>query len=595
MKNWSKKNWSLHLNTSIWLLVLALLFSACSQQRVGPAAFSPGQLGEPELSKTSYGTHEAVATAHPLATLAARKILEDGGNAVDAAVAASLMLAVVRPQSTGIGGGGFLLFFDANRSTVSAYDFRERAPLKLTADFYNLPKVSGQRCATGKPSVNGPHSVGIPGVIPGLVATHQAHGSLPWEKLVRPAIEVARNGFAVYPALARAIEYRQAVLSCFDNSRELFLPKGNPLEAGSLLIQEDLARTLEALSDDPLPTWREGRVGRNLIRALQREGSIMTSEDLENYQVEHREPLVVSFGRLRIASFPPPSSGGVHLGQMLYMASMLSVKRSDIESNWFDEPIARSHWLAHIMRSAFADRARYLGDPRTSSTTPGQLLAPHYLDNKIRQLGQSELDPRQAALPHESPETTHLSIIDRYGNAVSSTQTINTYFGSGMMAGDTGIMLNNEMDDFWTGTSNAFGLVGNRNNAPGSGKTPLSSMTPTLVLDPSAAPSTAVRLVVGSPGGPRIISATFLSLFNVLIRGLPLPEAVAEQRLHHQWRPDVLYAETPSYALTRALERLGHQVEDSNFFGDVQAIGRMDDQRLVAVSDQRSDGASWAR
>ncbi len=577
------------------VLVLTLLISACSQERVGRSSLSQIPPHEAKLEKVSYGSSEAVATAHPLATATARKILEDGGNAIDAAIAASLMLAVVRPQSTGIGGGGFLLFFDANRSTVRAYDFREWAPQKISADFYKLPKVRSQRCALDKPSVNGPHAVGVPGLIPGLVATHQAHGSLPWEMLVQPALEVARNGFTVYPALARAIEYRQAVLTCFESSRELFLPKGKPLEPGSVLVQENLARTLETLSKDPLDNWQKGRVGRDLIRALENEGSVMSAKDLEEYQVRQRQPLVFSFRNILIASFPPPSSGGVHLGQMLYMASMLTEKRNDVESNWFDEPILRHHWLAHIMRSAFSDRAHYLGDPHTATITPQELLATEYLDNKIRRLANTPPEEQRYDLPSESPETTHLSIIDRFGNAVSSTQTINTYFGSGMIAGDTGIVFNNEMDDFWTGGPNAFGLAGSQNNAPGPGKPPLSSMTPTLVLDPSVSPRTAVRLVIGSPGGPRIISATFLSLFNVLIRGLSLPEAVSEQRLHHQWNPDILYAESPSHALSRALERLGHHVEKSNFFGDVQAIGRMENQQLVAVSDQRSEGLSWAR
>ncbi len=499
-------------------------------------------------------------TAHPLDTKVAGDVLADGGNAVDAAVAAAFALAVVEPYSSGLGGGGFFLVHDAATGSQSALDARETAPSGARRDMF---MVDG--AADPDLSRDGALSVAVPALVRGLEELHRRHGRLEWSRLVADAVELAAEGFPADSLLVRAVAEEQDRLD--QAARAVFMPEGRVPVQGEIIVQRDLAVTLAAIRDGGATAFHEGPVAEALATAVTSTGGLLTVDDLATIRPVWRDPILGRFGGRTIVGMPPPSSGGILLQQMLDMVGgwdLGAMGEAD-----------RTHLLAHAMAFAFADRSLWIGDPDHVEVPIAMLLDEARTDSLRALVDPDRVVERRVGdrrgAPKESDDTTHLSIIDADGNAVAATLTINLSFGSGMMAEGTGVVLNDEMDDFSAapGTPNAFGLVGGEANAVASGKRPLSSMTPTIVLEDGD-----VRVVAGSPGGSRIITATLQCLVNVLVLDMHPAEAVARPRVHHQWLPAALYHEPDALApaVRASLAARGHELRERKKVGNVQMI-----------------------
>jgi len=558
-------------------------------------AYGADALGLGENSPfVSTARHGMVVAANAQASEAGVAMLRRGGNAADAAVATSFAISVLRPQSTGIGGGGFLLLYLAKEGKTLAIDFRERAPLKATRDMF-------VRDGEAVPSLSrtGPLAVAVPGIVAGLVEVQQRYGSLSLAEVMQPAIRLADEGFPVYPHLARAIAYRAEVLGESNTTRTVYYRHDQPLKQDDLFVQKDLANTLRAIAKDGKAAFYTGRVAEAIVAEMQRIGGLLTQDDLDQYTVIDRVPVTGSFQGTRIYSMPPPSSGGVLLVQMLNVLSGFPLQKLG-----FQTPGA-THILTETLRRAFRDRARYLGDTDFVSVPVGRLVSPAYAEDVRANIDVSKATPSQG-IPQtptgriESTSTTHLSVIDKEGNAVATTQTVNLYFGSGVMVPGTGILLNDEMDDFNAQPDhpNAFGLIGNTDaNAIAPRKTPLSSMSPTIVTRAGN-----VELIIGGPGGSRIISSVLQVLLNVLAYQMSLPDAMFATRIHHQWYPDRLNLEvqtgSESNGLVEKLQAMGHNVKVVEWgpgkrsrFGNIQAIHVDRESGLITgVSDPRGEG-----
>lgn len=580
------------------LAALLLAFACVStpkdvavQEPVKPFPPADGRSRESYVAK---GKEGMVATSHELASEAGRLALKNGGNAVDAAVAASFAISVVRPQSTGIGGGGFLLYHQAKEPEAKAFDFRERAPRAATKDMFidtqGKPKsftFQGQTFENA--SLNGHLSVGTPGLVKGLAEVHRKYGRLPWRDLLQPAIDLAEKGFPVYRELENAISYRSKVLQTFPATKVIFFPNGKPLKSGDTLIQKDLAWTLRQIAAKGADGFYQGAVAERLVREMQQGKGILTREDLKTYEVKMRKPVTGTYRGHKIVSMPPPSSGGVHIIEMLNI-----LERYDLKKLGYHSPSSLQR-MAESMRRAYADRARYLGDPDFVAVPVQGLTSKKYADELAKTIKPDKADDSKSIgagnpLPYESSSTTHISIVDREGNAVATTQTINYTFGSGVVAAGTGVVLNDEMDDFAIApdTPNAFGLVGGAANAVQARKTMLSSMSPTLVYDKDG----VLQLVVGSPGGSRIINATLQTIINSIDYGMSLKDAVHAFRIHQQWLPDLLYVEPNGLPddVIESLKKMGYSISfEREEIGDVQAVAR-DGDSWIGVSDTRSDG-----
>ena len=552
----------------------------------------------PDLTKygpfVATGRQGMVVTAGEQASEAGVEMLRKGGNAVDAAVAASFAISVIRPQSTGIGGGGFFLLYLAKDQEHLTIDFRERAPLKATQDMF----LRGGK-AVPELSRNGPLAVAVPGLVAGLVEVQQKYGTMPLPEVMAPAIRLADEGFPVYPQLAEAIAYRAKLLGDSPATRAIYFREDRPLQPGELLIQKDLAKTLRDITNQGADAFYKGRVAQALVQEMSDRGGLITQEDLDRYRVIYRQPLLGTFHNSQVHTMPPPSSGGVLVLQMLNVLSGFPLQQIG-----FHTPKA-IHLLTETLRLAFRDRALYLGDPDFVQIPTAMLTSKDYATALREQINLAKATPSGGvpATPAgkiESTSTTHLSVIDKDGNAVATTQTVNLYFGSGVMVPGTGVLLNNEMDDFSAqpNNPNAFGLLGNSDaNAVAPRKTPLSSMSPTIVTRDGK-----VVLITGSPGGSRIISATLQILLNVLTYNMSLPEAMFAPRIHHQWFPDDLLIEIKAgeqpEGLVEALGQMGHKVtviearsDGRTPFGNVQAIAvDLSSGFITGVSDPRGDG-----
>lgn len=526
----------------------------------------------------------AVASADARASVAAARILAEGGNAVDAAVACAFALAVVEPHSSGIGGGGFLLYYEARTGRVRALDFRERAPRRAHRDLYSRDGRVRPRLAS-----DGHLSIAVPGMVAGLWEAHRALGRLPWRRLVQPAVRLARRGYAVSRRMAEAAAQRADLLRRFGASARMFLPLGRPPRFGERLRHPELARTLRGVAERGAPAFYDGEVADRIAAEVRRGGGLLDRADLAAYRPIWREPVRGRYRGLEVISMPPPSSGGVHLIQMLNM-----LEGDDLRAL---TPGARAHLLVEVMRRAFADRATYLGDPAFARVPLRGLLDRRYARALRAGIDLARATPSAAVRPgepgrYESPETTHLVVVDADGNAVSLTQSLNWVFGSGVVVPGTGILLNDTMDDFVAapGEANRFGLLQGEANAIAPGKTPLSSMTPTLVLR-----NGRLWLALGTNGGPAIITGVLQVLVGRLDLGLDLAAAVAAPRLHHQWMPDAVLEE-PTRPLGRvrdALSRRGHVVKPGQvLLWKVQAIEVGDRGERQGVADPRGEGAA---
>lgn len=542
-------------------------------------------------AQQDWGQRGMVVSADPLASAAGLAVLQQGGNAVDAAVATTLAISVTEPQSAGIGGGGFLLLRDGKTGTIKALDFRERAPLKATPTMY----LDAQGQVRPQASTDGYLAVAVPGTVAGLAEVHQRYGNLPWKTVVAPAIRLAADGFKVSPALAGAIA-RQQTLQQNPAARQIFTRKGKPLAVGDRLIQSDLANTLTAIATNP-QSFYTGSIGQAIARDMAANQGLITLADLQQYRPIWRDPVCGAFRVYQVCSMPPPSSGGVHLLQMLNLLSPI-----DLKALGWHHPDAL-HFLIETMRIAYRDRAEYLGDPDFVKVPVQALISPVYAD-----LRRTEIDPKRARPSNtvplvdpnpveklkrvkESHDTSHLSVVDGAGNAVSLTFTVNLGFGAGIVTPGTGIVLNNEMDDFAIapGVPNAFGLVGREANAIAPRKTPLSSMTPTIVTEKGQ-----LRLVVGAPGGSTIITTVLQVILHVLVYEMPVEKAVAAPRLHHQWLPDAVMVEAFGFdTLTLAeLRRRGHTLRERPGWGNAMAITRSPNGLLQGAADPRGEGAA---
>jgi len=531
-----------------------------------------------------------VASAHPLASEAGVAMLRKNGNAVDAAVATTLAISVVEPFSAGIGGGGFLLLHQSNTGETKALDFRERAPLKATRNMYL--DASGK--VRPNASVDGYLAVGVPGTVAGLYQVHRQYGKLPWATVVAPAIRLAQDGFVVRERFVQAVERREKVILNNPAARQIFTRNGKFYQPGEKLVQPDLARTLAEIAKNP-QSFYTGNLARAIASDMAKNGGLITLEDLKSYKPIWRTPLCGNFRKAKICSMPPPSSGGVHLLQILNI-----IGNTNLKSLGWHHPDAL-HLMIEAMRIAYADRSEYLGDPDFVKVPTAQLISPAYAQKRRQEIIMDRAKPSTEVKPvdketlqgfiksKESSDTSHLTVVDEERNAVSLTFTINLGFGAGVVATGTGIVLNNEMDDFAAapGVPNAFGLVGNEANAIAPRKTPLSSMTPTIITE-----NGRLRMAVGTPGGSTIITQVLQVILNVLEYNMDAGAAVSVPRIHHQWLPDELRVEPWGLdALTLIqLQRRGHKIRQTEPWGNANAIVVTPDGTLEGAADPRGEG-----
>jgi gamma-glutamyltranspeptidase/glutathione hydrolase len=531
-----------------------------------------------------------VVSASPPASEAGLLMLKKGGNAVDAAVATTFAISVVEPFSAGIGGGGFLLFHSQKTGEIKALDFRERAPIKATKNMYLDAKGKVRPGA----SITGYLAVATPGTVAGMYEVHRRYGKLPWREVIKPGIALAKNGFIISDRVAwrssPAYEIRKQAILKNPAAKKIFTRNGEYYQPGEKLIQTDLAKTLEAISENPQSFYR-GKIAETIASDMKKNGGLITIEDLKQYQAIWRNPVCGNFRKSKICSMPPPSSGGVHLLQMLNM-----IGDTDLKSWGWHHPDA-IHLIIEIMKIAYSDRAEYLGDPDFVKVPISQLISPAYAQKRRQEINMKMATPSTAIKPeiktlknHESTETSHLNVVDADRNAVSLTFTINLGFGAGIVTPGTGIVLNNEMDDFAVapGVPNAFGLVGKEANSIAPKKTPLSSMTPTIITE-----NNRLRMVVGASGGSTIITQVLQIILNVLESKMDVGTAIFVPRIHHQWLPDELRVEAWGLdALTAEdLRRRGHKIRETPPWGNANAITVTEDDTLEAAADPRGDGS----
>ncbi len=518
-----------------------------------------------------------VVTREDHATRAGLRALEQGGNAVDAAVAVGFALAVTHPSAGNIGGGGFMLIrFADGRATF--LDFRERAPLAATRDMYldASGKVTDDR-------IIGYRAAGVPGTVRGLEYASKKYGRRPWESLVQPAMELAEKGFPVSWGLSESLR-RSRLLGRFPESRRIFQRDGKFYEPGELLAQPELARTLRRIASLGSRDFYTGETARLLARDMQDHGGLVRLEDLKQYEVVEREPLRGAYRGYELLTAPPPSSGGVGVLQMLGMLEGSGYEKGGAGS------AAMIHHVAEAMRRFFADRSRYFGDPDFVKVPVAGLLSRAYLEERRRTIDRERATPSAELGPGrpagaEASETTHYSVVDADGNAVAVTYTLNGGYGSGVTAAGLGFLLNNEMDDFTSkpGVPNLYGLIQGERNSIAPRKRPLSAMTPTIVTRDNK-----LFLVAGSPGGPTIISTVLLLVLNAIDFGMDAPRAVDAPRFHHQWMPDELRLEGAGFSpdTIRLLESRGHRVRAAGSQGEAAVI-QVREGWLVGATDRR--------
>lgn len=528
----------------------------------------------------------AIASAHPLATQAGMDVLNNGGNAFDAAIAVAASLGVVEPYSAGIGGGGFWLLYDASQDQYRFVDARETAPQAAGKNYYltKSGKVNRDK------AINGPTAAAIPGQAAAFTHIAENYGRLPLKKSLAAAIEQANNGFEVNEYYRTLMGYRLDAVRRYPDSANIFLKDNQIPEKGYLLRQPDLANTLKLLAKNGFDGFYKGEVAQQLLTAVQQNGGHWTADDLANYKVIERDPIRVNFGGVEVISSPPPSSGGIALVQMLNMLTYFQWQQLST--------VDQAHLLAEIMRRAYFDRAEFLGDPDFVDIPQTELLSESHAQQWASSINMyqatSSLSLNGPKNVEQGMHTTHFSVLDKEGNKVSATLSINLPFGSAFTAAGTGVLLNNEMDDFSAkpGEPNAYGLVGSEANAIAPGKRPLSSMTPTIIE------SSQQTAILGTPGGSRIITMVFLGVLEHL-RSQPVTAWVSKPRFHHQYLPDVIEFEPGAFSdiELEELSARGHSLKDSRRkYGNMQAIlWDKQSQEVTAASDPRGEGLSQVK
>ena len=527
-----------------------------------------------------YGKNGMVASEQGLATQVGLDILKQGGNAIDAAVAVGFALAVVLPNAGNIGGGGFMVLHDDKTGKDVAIDFREIAPAKASRDMY----LDNQGNVIDGKSLFTHDASGVPGTVAGMEYALKKWGTMPLSKVLEPAIKLADKGFIVSDVLAQTLKEEKLTLGKWSASKAIFFKNGEPLKSGDLLVQKDLAKSLRLIAKQGAKAFYQGEIATKIAKEMQSQGGTMTLEDLKAYKVVERQPIIGDYRGYKVVTMPPPSSGGVHLIEILNMLEHYPIKEDGVNS------AKNIHHMAESMKLAYADRSEYLGDPDFVKIPVTGLTSKAYANERVKTIDDnkarlsSNIKPGKPQ-PYESDQTTHFSVMDKAGNAVAVTYTLNLNFGSGIVAEGTGILLNNEMDDFSVkpGVPNAFGLVGGTANAIEAKKRPLSSMTPTIVMK-----NNKPWLVTGSPGGARIITTVLQSVVNTIDHEMNPAEAIITPRVHHQWLPDELRVEEGiSPDTIKLLQDKGHKVVTKAPMGRIQII-QADDSGFYGYSDPRN-------
>jgi len=570
------------------LLVISALAMMSREVAAQSSVPAPGQ---PILSAQSrmlpvLARKGMVASQERKASEVGVEILKAGGNAVDAAVATGFALAVTLPRAGNLGGGGFMLVHIARTRETVAIDYRETAPAAATQNMFLDSKGEPDPAKSRDSGL----SIGVPGTVRGLTLAHEKYGSgrFTLADLLAPAVRLAREGFTVEDDLADSLPAAAPRLGRFPASAAIFLKEGKPLQRGDLLIQSDLALTLEAIRQQGPDAFYSGRISAAIARSAQAAGGIMTEADLAAYRPVLREPVRGQYRGHEIVSMPPPSSGGVHLIQILNILEGFDLKPHGPGS------ATSLHLLAEAMKPAYADRAKFLGDPdRVKVPVRGLTAKPYAETQRTGILPERARKADEVAagnpLPHEPDQTTHFSVLDAEGNAVSNTYTLNFSYGMAMVAEGTGVLLNNEMDDFSAraGAQNAYGLVGSDANSVAPGARPLSSMTPTFIFRDGK-----LFMITGSPGGSRIITTVLQVIVNVIDFGMNIAEAVAAPRIHHQWRPDALAVENGlSPDTLKLLAERGHTVRPGTTSGSANSI-LVTSEGMTGAADPRQRGTA---
>ena len=549
------------------------LISSCKQgQKLNAFSY--------EIQKEVTAKNGAVVSAHPLASEVGVNILKDGGNAVDAAIATQLALAVVYPVAGNIGGGGFTIIRLNDGKNISI-DYREKAPGKSSRDMY-LDK-------DGNPQMNlsqdGHLASGVPGVVAGIFESMK-YASLDFKKLIQPAIDLAEHGYAITEREANNLNSTKEDFVKHNTVTPVFI-KETPWKKGDTLFQKDLAKTLERIRDEGAKGFYEGETAKLIVEEMERGHGIITLEDLKNYKAENREPIVFDYRGSTVITMPLPSSGGIIVEQMLKMSAMKGI--ADMK---FGTPES-VQLMTEVERRAFADRAKYLGDPDFYKVPVKTLVSNDYLEKRMSDFvpgkAGNSVDIKEGIIT-ESEETTHFNVVDNKGNAVSITTTINGGYGSRTVVGHAGFLLNNEMDDFSVkpGVPNMFGAVGQEANAIAPNKRMLSSMTPTIVVKDDKP-----WIVLGTPGGTTIPTSVYQTIVDIIDFGMSPQDAVNFPKFHHQWLPDELMMEkTFDPKVVAALEKMGYKVVQRGAIGRTEVIMIMPDKSIVAVADHRGDDSA---
>lgn len=554
----------------VTLLFLLIFFVACEHRDVRQISNRQGLIAEKAM----------VVSAHPLASQVGADIMKDGGNAIDAAIAVHFALAVVHPAAGNIGGGGFMVY----RTAAGKYhtlDYREKAPATASRNMY----LNEFGEADPEKSRLGYLAAGVPGSVDGMVAVHQKFGSKPWRELVAPAIILARDGFSLTENEANGLNYNQEYFEKYNTVTPDFL-MNSEWQEGDTIYYHDLANTLERIAEYGRAGFYEGETARLIVEEMERGGGLISYEDLMNYQSVWRDPISFDYKEYNITSMGPPSSGGVAIMQLFQMVEPFPFK------DWGPDHENTIHLMVEAEKLVYADRAKYLGDPDFVDVPVQQLTDKEYLKDRISSIDFEETTPAgeiyAGTLLTESEETTHFSVVDPFGNAVSSTTTLNGGYGSKVVVAGAGFFLNNEMDDFSAkpGAPNMYGLVGGEANAIAPSKRMLSSMTPTIVEK-----NGKLFMVVGTPGGSTIITSVFQSIINVVEFDMNMQGAVDFERFHHQWKPDFIQYEPGRLTefTSKELRRKGHELKERASIGRVDAILVLKDGRLEGGADPRGD------
>lgn len=556
------------------LLILTLAVTACNNPSANPTSSEAQQMPRIEANPTSgsgasspvRARNGMVSCASEIASRVGVEVMQKGGNAIDAAVAVGLALAVTWPSAGNLGGGGFMMIRRAD-GTTEIIDYRERAPLAASREMY----LDKEGKVIDEASTVGYKAVGVPGTVAGLALALERHGKMKWSDIIEPSRKLAADGFTVGYHLARSLKWSKKLLSRFPESNRIYLRDGKPYEEGEHFSQPELAATLDRLKKNGPREFYEGETANRIAEDMQAGGGLITAEDLKTYEPTVRKPLKGTYRGYEILTMPPPSSGGIALIEMLNMLEGYNI--GELGHNSSDA----IHLLVEIQRRAFADRAAFLGDADFVKVPVEGLTSKDYAKKMAQSIKMDRATPSKdiregEPVGYESPETTHFTVIDKDGNVVSNTYTLNNSFGSGVTAKGTGLLLNNEMDDFTSkpGVPNAYGLIQSENNAIAPRKRPLSAMTPTIVLKDGK-----FYFAIGSPGGPTIINTVLQVMVNVIDFGMNIRQAIEAPRVHHQWQPDHIRWEP--FGVNRdtwnALVKKGHTfAEKPGYMGDAEGI-----------------------